>query len=85
MWIPDPIYKALPIVYAIVGVSLVPLFGLSTPIVVSAAMFIAAAAITVYWRFQFRDRPPPIDQVLRKKWAERRARRIAALEAMDLK
>jgi hypothetical protein len=85
MWLPDPIYKALPVVYAAIGALLIPLFGLSTLIVVSAVIFLAAAGLTVYWRMQYRDRPPPIEDILRAKWAQRRARRIATHQAMDLK
>lgn len=85
MWIPDPIYKALPVAYVAVGALLVPVFGVSTPIIVSAGSFFAAAAMTLFWRHQYRDRPPAIEDVLRQKWAKRRARRVATLEAMDLK
>lgn len=85
MWIPDPIYKALPVAYATVGALLIPFFGMSLPIVVSALTLFAAAALTVFWRFQYRDRPPPLEEMLRRKWAQRRARRVAKLAAMDLK
>lgn len=85
MWLPHPVYKALPVVYATVGVALTPLFGFSVPILLSSALFLAAGALTVWWRHKYRDKPPSMQELLRSSWARRRARRIAALRAMDLK
>ena len=81
MWIPDPIYKKLPLVYTAAGAALIPAFGATTPIVVSSMMFLGAALTTYIWRRQHQDKPEPISQApLRDKWAQRRARRIESMK-----
>lgn len=81
MWIPDPIYKKLPLVYTAAGAALIPAFGVTTPIVVSAAMFFAAGLLTYLWRRQHQEEPEPVPQsTLRDEWAQRRARRIESMK-----
>ncbi|TAK86580.1 MAG: hypothetical protein EPO09_19565 [Aquabacterium sp.] len=77
MWIPDSIYKRLPALYAVAGAALLPAFGLNGPSVVSAAMLVAAGALTALWRYKHRSAaeaeatPTPKDE-----WAQRRERRL---------
>lgn len=82
MWIPEPIYKKLPLVYTAVGATLILTFGHSGPIAVSAAMFFTAAVLTYVWRRQHQDKPEPVSQdTLREEWAQRRERRIQSMKA----
>ena len=81
MWIPDPIYKKLPLVYTAAGAALIPAFGATTPIVVSSMMFFAAALTTYIWRRQHQEEPEAAaPSTLRDEWAQRRARRIESMK-----
>ncbi len=84
MWIPAPIYKRLPVAYATAGVALVPAFGLTMPVAISAAALLGAAAVTQFQRHQFKvenAEPPPQP---RDGWMERRRRRLDAMRAQGL-
>jgi hypothetical protein len=50
MWIPDPLYRKMPVLYAAGGVLTVGLFGVQSPSVLSALLLFAAAAVTWRWR-----------------------------------
>ncbi len=50
MWIPDPLYRKMPALYAAAGAVTVVLFGLRFPSVFSALLLFVAAAITWRWR-----------------------------------
>jgi hypothetical protein len=81
MWIPDPIYKKLPLVYTATGATLILAFGHSGPIAVSALMFFAAAVLTVVWRRNPPEKDEPVSQdTLREEWAQRRARRLQSMK-----
>ena len=45
MWVPDPLYRRLPILYAGVGVLLLGVFGPSSPAAVSAGLLMAVAVL----------------------------------------
>lgn len=50
MWIPAPLYRKMPVLYAAGGVVTVALFGLHSPSVLSALLLFVAAAVTWRWR-----------------------------------
>ena len=50
MWIPDPLYRNMPVLYAAGGALTVVLFGVQSPSVLSALLLFAAAAVTWRWR-----------------------------------
>lgn len=80
MWIPDALYRKLPVIYAATGVALIPAFGLNGPSVLSAALLMGAGALTALWRF--RHRQPPVAPALspREEWEQRRAKRVQTLD-----
>lgn len=78
MWVPGSVYKALPVIYVAAGIGLMAAFGLDGIATISALMLFAAAGITVFWRIQHRDTPPPVDKA-KQAWQERRARRIDSM------
>jgi hypothetical protein len=48
MWIPNPIYEALPVIYPGIGLASVAVLGVRSPALISAALLVAASlAITV--------------------------------------
>lgn len=68
----------MPLVYALVGVS-VPLgFGYSTPSLLSAGALVGAALLTAVWRYTHRVKPraerKPPASAAREEWEQRRAR-----------
>lgn len=52
MWIPDKLYRALPVVYAAGGVLTLALFGTHSPSAFSSVLLFAAAATTFVWRIK---------------------------------
>lgn len=50
MWIPDPLYRRMPLLYAVGGVLTIALFGTHSPSVLSALLLFVAAAVTWRWR-----------------------------------
>jgi hypothetical protein len=80
MWIPDPIYRKLPLIYALAGLALPLSMGWSVPVGISAVLLISAGVMTALWRI-----PPhqkvALDQstILRGQWEKRRARRIQSM------
>ena len=69
MWIPDPIYKRLPQIYAVAGVTCVPSFGLMSVADASAALLLVAAAAIIIKR-----RPNKIRREARAAWIARQRR-----------
>ena len=81
MWIPEPIYKKLPLAYIAVGAALMPAFGATTPLVISSVMFFAAAVLTWVWRWQHQQQPEAVPTTtLRDEWAQRRAKRLESMK-----
>jgi hypothetical protein len=76
MWIPDPVYKKLPVIYAAAGLLLYPLFGMSMPIVVSSMMLLTAAVLTYVWRRQHEQVDLSPRDRLREQFELRRSRRL---------
>lgn len=77
MWLPDSLYKVLPVIYAVAAGALLAALGLNNVIgTISAGLLFGASGLIILWRFQHRDEtarkkgPSPKEQ-----WAERRARR----------
>jgi Flp pilus assembly protein TadB len=63
MWIPEGLYKRLPAIYVACGVTCLITLGVSVLSALSAALFLAAAAITTVWRrddrrFETKQRVP---------------------------
>lgn len=56
MWIPGPLYRKMPMLYAAGGVVTVALFGIQSPTLLSAMLLFGAAAVTWRWR----AKPPPL-------------------------
>lgn len=79
MWIPDAIYRKLPVIYAAVGAALIPAFGLNGPSVLSAALLIGAGALTALWRYKHRQAPEPAALTPKQEWEQRRAKRDQSL------
>ena len=50
MWIPERLYRRLPVLYAAGGALTVLLFGLELPSALSALLLFAAAGVTWGWR-----------------------------------
>ncbi|MEQ1805643.1 MAG: hypothetical protein ABL900_09720 [Burkholderiaceae bacterium] len=50
MWIPDPLYRKMPVLYAAGGAVTVALFGMQSPSVLSALLLFGAAVVTWRWR-----------------------------------
>lgn len=50
MWIPDKLYRALPVLYATGGTLTLTLFGTHSPSALSSVLLFAAAATTYAWR-----------------------------------
>lgn len=50
MWIPDSLYRKMPVLYAAGGVMTVGLFGMRSPSVLSALLLFGAAGVTWRWR-----------------------------------
>lgn len=75
MWIPDTIYRKLPMIYTATGATLIPAFGLNAPSVLSAMLLIGAGVLTALWRFKHRQIPMDAALTLKQEWAQRRAKR----------
>ena len=76
MWIPDSIYQKLPALYVAAGAALLPAFGLNGPSVISAALLVAAGALTALWRYKHRHTAETAAANSPKDgWAQRRERR----------
>jgi hypothetical protein len=69
MWIPEPIYKRLPQLYAGAGMACALSFDLMSPADVSAALLMAAAAAVAIKR-----RPNKLLEDARASWVARRHR-----------
>jgi hypothetical protein len=52
MWIPDKLYRKMPLLYAAGGVATLALFGTHSPSALSSVLLFAAAAITYSWRLK---------------------------------
>ncbi len=52
MWIPDPLYRKMPVLYAAGGVATLGLFGMHSPSVLSALLLFVAAGVTWRWRIK---------------------------------
>ena len=69
MWIPDWLYRILPIIYATTAMSLLMIFGLNGPSLLSVVLLFTAATLTALWRREERDakaaspkaKRPPLD------------------------
>jgi hypothetical protein len=83
MWIPDPLYNKLPALYVTAGLALIPLFGPTGPCLLSAALLVAAGALTSMWRFRHRQPEPEAIATPKEEWAQRKARREQVLSEMD--
>ena len=77
MWIPQTLYRILPLIYLLAGAALFAIFGLQLASTVSAVLLFSAAALTALWRYQHRDENADANQgpTPKEQWAERRARR----------
>lgn len=73
MHIPKPLYKSLPLLYTLAGIGLLPVFGLSIPIAISAFMLLGAAGLVTLWRH--RHQAVRSAQRQRAQWAKRRDKR----------
>ena len=54
MWIPEPLYRSMPLLYVAGGAATLALFGSHSPSALSSVLLFLAAAITYRWR---RKRP----------------------------
>lgn len=52
MWMPDWLYASLPIVYAVIGVVVLAVFGWSGPAALSVFMLFLAATLVTFWRYR---------------------------------
>ena len=52
MWIPDKLYRKMPLLYAAGGVATLALFGTHSPSAFSSVLLFAAAGITTGWRLK---------------------------------
>lgn len=52
MWIPDKLYRALPLIYTAGGAATLALFGTHSPSALSSVLLFAAAVTTVVWRMK---------------------------------
>jgi hypothetical protein len=50
MWLPDRLYRALPLIYAAGGAVTLALFGTRSPSALSSVLLFTAAVTTVVWR-----------------------------------
>lgn len=75
MWIPDTLYRKLPMIYAATGATLIPAFGLNAPSVLSALLLVGAGTLTALWRYKHRQMPTDAAPTLKQEWAQRRAKR----------
>jgi hypothetical protein len=50
MWFPEWLYKRLPLLYLAAGGISPWLFGLSPPVLLSAALLVSASLLTLSWR-----------------------------------
>lgn len=75
-WIPAPIYKTLPVAYAVAGGGLLLAFGTQGPAAISALALWVAAALTALWRYQHREliEQPKAPSPQKLAWESRRAR-----------
>ncbi len=75
MWIPESIYRCLPVLYVAAGGALVPAFGRSGPSMMSAGVLVAAGVLTGVWRYRHRSEQAAPTITPRDEWAQRRAKR----------
>jgi hypothetical protein len=52
MWIPDKLYRKMPLLYALGGVATLVMFGTNSPSALSSVLLFAAAGITCVWRLK---------------------------------
>ncbi len=78
MRIPEPLYRKLPVIYAVAAVALVGVFGPSLPIAISALMLLCASGLTTLWRHRYQTLYRA-GASRRSEWARRRAKRIERL------
>ncbi|MFZ2649077.1 MAG: hypothetical protein WA210_03125 [Burkholderiaceae bacterium] len=78
MWIPDQIYRKMPLLYAGGGLTTVLVLGSAAPGVLSALLLFAAAAITWRWRDKKRA-PKGGSQAMPKPPTPKRQRRPGGL------
>lgn len=52
MWLPDKLYRSLPVLYAAGGGLTLVLFGTHSPSALSSVLLFAAAATTLVWRIK---------------------------------
>jgi hypothetical protein len=50
MWIPDKLYRKMPLLYAAGGVATLAMFGTHSPSALSSLLLFAAALTTYVWR-----------------------------------
>jgi len=72
MWIPDQIYKHMPLAYAAAGVASWLAFGLAFPSVLSTVALFAASVLTFVWRRNPRPRAQPKGSTGGRRWRRRR-------------
>jgi hypothetical protein len=72
MWLPKPIYRGMPALYAGAGVATVLMFGTHSPSVLSALLLFGAAAITLHWRINKTPPPPTVKRQRRPGELRRR-------------
>jgi hypothetical protein len=85
MWIPESLYKLLPVIYAMAGSAVYFIFGLSGPGLASAGALFMAAALTALWRFTHQAPTKKAPLSARDEWEQRRGRRTESmsLESLD--
>jgi hypothetical protein len=52
MWIPDKLYRRMPLIYAAGGVLTLAMFGTDSPSALSSVLLFTAAATTWVWRLK---------------------------------
>lgn len=84
MWIPDPLYKTLPVIYVVTGALLPSAFGLNAASLLSSVLLIAAGLLTGLWRHRYRAAAAAASWRSPKQiWADNRQRRLDEWRRMD--
>lgn len=82
MWLPHPLYEALPVIYPAVGLGSLALFGIDSPASFSALLLFGVSVIIVRLRRRYRIQCRREEAAAQRKRRRHARSRYGALQTM---